>query len=212
VPGTRLRLGLLRSLPFARLVGLIAAFAKAEPSVSLELTEGNAAQLATLLERGRLDATITLFEQRSDRQTSAVLFREPYCIAAAVDHPLARRVRCRLAEFDGMAFVLRSDCEVQREAQRIFVANGIRPRILHRGASDERAIALARAGLALTLVPESLLCDGLAPITVDELDFGRRIALCWRAGAPEPVEQLHQFAVSQQWSGAATAGRLAIAH
>ena len=212
-PQQSLRLGWLKSLPFARLAALLAAFARSERDVTLDLVEAGAERLASQLERGRLDAAVTLLPDAPDRRRSAPLLREAYIIAAASEHPLARRVRCRIGELHGMAFVLRSDCEILPTTDRLFADHGVRPRVIHRTTSNERALALVRAGLGVTLIPESLLGDGLQSIAVGELNLQRRIGLCWRGGAGEAVERLRDLALSQSWSAQGTsASPLTIAH
>lgn len=207
-----LRLGLLRGLPGQAAARLFGDFARAHPDIDLEIGDGSAAVLDRRLELGLIDAALTYLPAEADRERAVPLLRQRHVIMAPDSHPLARRNTCRLAELQGQAFVLGPDSPMRREAQRLFVANGITVRVVARVDDDERALALVAAGLGLAWLPDWCLTEGVVPVTLAELDRPQRIGLIGREAAPEVVRQFGAFAASHDWAGISGRGPLTVAH
>ena len=51
--------------------------------------------------------------------------------------------------------IVRRHCEVLPETSRYFVDHGVRPRFSFRTTNDDKALALVRAGLGITVMPDS---------------------------------------------------------
>lgn len=207
----RFRLGLLPTLPNRALGRLLAAFAASHPDLALELAEASAEGLLARLQRGRLDAAMTLLP--ADPFPARPLFGEPYLLAMQSGHRLAARARLAIADLAGEAFVVRPDCEVLARAERAFAAGGLKPFVAARTAQEERLMDHVAAGLGLAFVPESLgRRPDLVLVPIAELALRRRIGLAWRPGAAELAEPLAAFARSHDWQGSALASGQLLAH
>ncbi|MCW5752055.1 MAG: LysR family transcriptional regulator [Alphaproteobacteria bacterium] len=207
----RLRLGLLPTLPNRPLGRLLADFAMAGTGLALELAEAPAEGLLARLQRGRLDAALTLLP--ADPFPSRPLFGEPYLLAMPARHRLASRPRIAIADLAGEPFVIRPDCEVLARAERAFAAGGLKPFVVARTAQEERLLDHVVTGLGLAFVPESLARrPDLALAAIAELPLRRRIGLAWRAGAAELSEPFLAFARSHDWLASAPMPDQRLAH
>ncbi len=104
--------------------------------------------------------------------------------------------------------ILRTDCEFLAEARQRVEGRRIRPRIVYRTDRDERALALAAAGLGAVLVPDRFAWPGVTLLPVAELGLSRTIGLAWQ-GAGEALAGFRDFAASHDWRpGAPSSDRL----
>ena len=171
VPLRPIRLGALDSAPSTLLEQALAAYAGPEP---VELVEGGERELAAALANGSLDLALTLLT--GDRE-GAELLEEDYCLAMAAGHPLAGRGEVRPEDVAGETMIARRSCEVLGETSRFFTEHGVRPRFALRSANDDRAMAMVRAGLGVTVAPRSLGGDGIAMARLAGFGLSRRLGL-----------------------------------
>jgi len=200
-PRQRLRLMVLPTLPVVPLASLVERLRQTAPDIDLELSEGTITQAASGFAQRRIDAALCELDGAIPDCQSVVVWREAYGIGIASGHNLATRDRCRIADLAGLPFVYRSQCEQQEVARRVFAEHGVRPRILLRTPSEERAAALVAAGMAACLLPESLVTLGMAFVPLLELPIERRIGLVWRRDSKlEALSLLRRLAREQRWS------------
>lgn len=57
--------------------------------------------------------------------------------------------------------IVRRHCEALNDVSRHFVAHGVRPFFAYRTDNDERALAMVRANLGITVMPQSHKLDGV---------------------------------------------------
>lgn len=169
-----IRLGVLLSLSTALIERALAAYRGPEP---IELSEGNDRELAGALAHGRIDLAVTLLHPGEDRRTS--LFREDYYLALPANHRLAGRDRVSAAEVAGETMISRRACEVLGKTSRYFTERGVRPPFSFRSVNDDRAMAMVRAGLGITVAPRSLAGPGIAMVRLDGFDESREIGLAF---------------------------------
>ena len=173
VPLRPIRLGVLETAPSGWLERAVALSAGAEP---LELTEGGERELHAALASGSLDLALTLVAGEGE-----VLLEEDYCLALPASHPLAGRAEITAADVAGETMIARRSCEVLGETSRFFTERGVRPRFALRSANDERALAMVRAGLGVTVAPRSLCGEGIAAARIAEFRLSRRLGLEYAA-------------------------------
>ena len=70
---------------------------------------------------------------------SRVLFEEPYLLAAPKDH--------RFGDLDGEPFIVRTRCDFYQDVANVFVARGIKMRVVYQTDHDDKALALVAAGM-----------------------------------------------------------------
>jgi DNA-binding transcriptional LysR family regulator len=170
----------------------------------IEVSEGAADAVAERWRRGRCD--VALFATRTPvaAGNAASLWREPYVLAAAASHLIATRDRWSARDLADTPFVLRAACEAHDEGQRLFAAEGVRPRAVLRSADEERCAAAVVAGLGVSLMPRSLLRPGMADAEIREVALERRVMLAWRSDLDgELLAALRDTAGSHPWPGRA---------
>jgi DNA-binding transcriptional LysR family regulator len=142
-----------------KLMDDLRTFHGAYPDVKLELRE-----LAPLLQRdemlaGRLDVGYCpAFEFDFDPSLVAEQVGTwPWVVAMADDHPLARRKHLTAKSLITESFILYA-ADGNDEGQLTVLKHllGCEPRVVHRVASTLSVLALAAAGLGISLVPASL--------------------------------------------------------
>ncbi|MDI1288268.1 MAG: LysR family transcriptional regulator [Reyranella sp.] len=208
-----LRIAIGSTVPIAAAMSWLAA-SQQRADFEIEVSEGTADAVMDRWRRGRCN--VALFPVRSPlaAATAVSLWRETYVLAAAASHRIATRDRWSVKDLADTPFVLRAACEAHDDAQRLFAAEGVRPRAVLRSADEERCAAAVAACLGVSLVPRSLLYPGLATATVREVSLERRVMLAWRADTDSDViATLRETALSHAWPGGTAAGddRLAFA-
>jgi DNA-binding transcriptional LysR family regulator len=196
-----IRVALASTVPLGAAMQWLAA-AQRQGSFELEVSEGAAAAVAERWRRGRCDAALFAVRTPIDAANSTSLWREPYVLAAGSTHLVATRDRWSVRELADTPFILRAACEADDEAQRLFAAEGVRPRAVLRSADEERCAAAVLAGLGVSLMPRSLLRAGLAAAAIREVDLERRVVLGWRPDTDaELAGLLRETARAHAWPG-----------
>jgi DNA-binding transcriptional LysR family regulator len=172
VPARPVRLGVLESISTGWLEKVVARYDGNEP---LDLTEGSERELQSALANGSLDLALTLVSRKAPRGTSDVLFDEDYCLALPASHPLATQSSVRVEAVAVETMIARRACEVLGETSRFFTEHGVRPRFALRSSNDDRALAMVRAGLGVTVAPRSLARDGVAMVGIEGFGLSRTV-------------------------------------
>lgn len=152
---TTLRLGVLSTTPTRWAEGFIRAMNAAAPDERVELVEGRERDLLEKLGRGRIDLALTILHESQARFEQTPLMTEGYALALSRRHRLAERPSIAPEELIGETMLVRRHCEALPETSRFFTARGIRPFFAARTPDEGRAIAYVRAGLGITVMPES---------------------------------------------------------
>jgi len=175
-PTRLLRLGVLATIAAGLVERLVERRAAGEGE-ALEIVEGGERDLIARLERGRIDAALTVLRPDSRNYGREGLFREPYLLALPARHRLAGEKSVAAEALSEEAMILRRQCEALPETSRHFTARGVRPRFSFRTTSDERALAMVRAGLGVTVMPEGLPAEGVVRPALAGFGLSREIGL-----------------------------------
>ena len=176
VPRRPIRLGVLNSFPTSLLERAIAAYEGDDP---LELVEDGERGLTRALANGGINLAITIIRTERAVSDATVLFREPYRLALSVRHPLAREQEIAPEDLAGETMMVRRSCEMLQETSQFFTERGIRPPFSLRSANDDRVLAMVRAGLGITVAPESLGGPGIAMPLLTGFDYHRTIGIAY---------------------------------
>lgn len=171
-PNRALRLGVVTTFPAALLGAALAAVAAGE---ALEIVEGRPRELDVLLDRGRVDAVLSVVGRR--QLPTRTVVREGYAMALAADHWLAGRATVEAEELAGETMLVRRHCEALPAISRFFTSRGVRPAMVAKTYSDARALDYVRAGLGITMIPECLATAGVALVRVNGFDETRTIGV-----------------------------------
>lgn len=188
VPLSPLRLGVLSTIPTDSLARFVRRLRTVRAGVRLELVEGNERTLLQHLGRGRIDAALTLVRPDTGRFAAQPLFCEGYALALAADHPLAGEAIVPAEAIADNVMIVRRHCEILSQISRHFTDRGIRPFLGLRTTNDDRALALVRAGLGVTVMPSAHCLDGVARPRLGGFDVQRTIGLLWPVNA-EPAQR-----------------------
>jgi DNA-binding transcriptional LysR family regulator len=185
-----LRLGVLNTIPTATLEALLARHRQAGNGEALELLDGSERDLAERLDRGRLDAALTVVRPHHARFQPELLARERYLMVLPQDHPLAGAERIAPEELAGDRMVVRRHCEALPEINRFFTARGVRPRFVLKTTSDQRVLAVVRAGQGVGMMPESFADPAVRMVPVSDFDLTRDIGILYAADRAR-IERAH---------------------
>ena len=103
----RLRIGVLESLLFSGVLGILPEFRREYPRVDVMIKIGQAADLLELLRQNQLDIAYVSYGHNSDASIlCAYSRREEMAFMAAADHPLAGKKHLSIAEVMDYPFVV----------------------------------------------------------------------------------------------------------
>lgn len=174
-----LRLGVLSTIPTALLEKLIDLEGRAEKGEVLEIFDGGERALVDRLDRGRLDAALTVLRPHHRRFRAEALHKERYMVVLPADHRLAEAEFIQAEQLAGDRMLVRRHCEALPEISRFFTQRGVRPHFALKTDSDERMLSLVRAGMGVGMMPESFRSEGLRFVRLVEFDLQREIGLLY---------------------------------
>ena len=186
-PSQLIRLGVAGTIATA-LIERIAVAARAVPGLTLEFVERRPSETMGLLDRGRTDLILTPVSPADERPAIA-LFAERYVLAMAGDHPLVAESIISSDQLGREAMLVRRQCEALAQVSQFFTARGIRPFMAARSVSEDRIASYVRAGLGVTVMPESLLQHGIAGRPLVGLDLRRTVAIVVHPQSASRIEQ-----------------------
>ena len=149
----------------------------------LELLEGSEREVISLLDRGRADVALTILRPSTDKFASERLFDEGYGLALPSTHRLAEAALLRGEELADEVMMVRRHCEVLAETSRYFTDRNVRPAFSYRSVNDDRVMAMVRAGLGITVMPDSYREAGVTRVKLDGFTPRRIVGLCYAGPA-----------------------------
>jgi DNA-binding transcriptional LysR family regulator len=154
----RLALGATPSLTTNLLPPVLAAFHAEHAGVELVMHEAGSEDLVRGLEAGEIDlAVVILPVDRPSLETSALL-EEELVLAVSAGHPLAGRRSIRVAELEQVPLVMfKNGYDLRVATIEACRRAGFAPVLAMSGLEMDGALALAAAGVAGAVVPESVV-------------------------------------------------------
>ncbi|HEX8056307.1 MAG TPA: LysR family transcriptional regulator substrate-binding protein, partial [Novosphingobium sp.] len=149
----------------------------------LELLDGSERDLAERLDRGRIDMALTVIRPHHSRFRPELLARERYLMVLPREHPLADAGLVEPEALAGDRMVVRRHCEALPEIDRFFTARGVRPRFVLKTTSDQRVLAVVRAGQGVGMMPESFADPMVRMVRVADFDLTRDIGVLYAVGS-----------------------------
>ena len=175
-----------------RLPDALADFHADHPRIQIALRQGSAAEVVALVQRGSVDVAVLALTGEPAGVTAEPLADEPLRVAVPYDDPLANRTTT-LEDLRGRPFILAEPGTALRETVMAATqAAGFSPLPLVEVGDPGTVRHLVRAGLGLSLVPESWL-ERPGPV-VGAADLERaprhRLSLLTPAAGPSPAGRL----------------------
>ena len=176
-----LRVAVLSTIPTALLEQALTQRAVGDERV--ELLEGSEREVISLLDRGRADVALTILRPSTEKFASERLFEEGYGLALPSTHRLAEAASLRGEELADEVMMVRRHCEVLAQTSRYFTDRHVRPAFSYRGVNDDRVMAMVRAGLGITVMPDSYREAGVARVKLEGFTPRRIVGLCYAGPA-----------------------------
>jgi DNA-binding transcriptional LysR family regulator len=172
-----IRLGILTTIPTHWHEALATAFRPFAASERVEFVEARERDILEQLSRGRIDLALTIVRDDNDRFVARPLMTEGYALAMALDHPLAGESVIAAEALADNVMIARRNCEALADTSRHFTSRGVRPFFAAKTNNDDRALALVRAGLGITVMPESFSCAQMAMPALAGFTLSRTIGI-----------------------------------
>jgi DNA-binding transcriptional LysR family regulator len=146
----------MRAINLAR---ILAAFRAEHPAVELEIRHGGSSEMAHEVREGRLDLAFVALPGDGPSGLELVpLAREPIMLAVAAGHPLADRADVELAALrDETLIDVPTGWGIRMAVDRSFAAAGVTRAIAYEVNETATMIDFIRNGLAIGLLPRSLV-------------------------------------------------------
>jgi DNA-binding transcriptional LysR family regulator len=134
---------------------LISAFRSRHPQTAFDLSQGARDGCLAELAAGSADLALTAPVATPGRSIgSAALYREPLRLVVNHQHPLARRLRARVADIRHEPFVAMGTGYGMRSlTDALFREAGFRPRIAFESQDSHTVRGLVSAGLGVSILP-----------------------------------------------------------
>jgi len=180
-----LRLGMMCTLGPARLMGLMEAYRRAHPGVSLDLHDATGKTLRGLLDTGDLDVAIFAIPEIEDHFHVMPLFTEPFVIAIGPGHRLEQKDALSVTDLDGESYLRRTNCEFGDHFHGILTEREVEPVCIYRSEREDWIQVMARAGLGFAIIPQfSLTVDGLLTRPLVDPPLARTVNVVTVRGRP----------------------------
>lgn len=182
-----IRLGIFPTLAPYLLAHVVPMLRTRFPHLELRLVEEKTEIVLSMLREGRLDAGIVALPQPDDSLHSEFLFEEPFMLAVARGHPLAKRKNLKMADLADQNLLLLEDGHCLRDqALEVCHLAGARETTGFRATSLETLRHMVAAEVGITLLPTLAVQPPVARTpNVQLIKFRghaphRRIAMVWR--------------------------------
>lgn len=154
----RLVLGATPSLTTNLLPPVLAGFHADYPGLELTVHEAGSQDLVSRLEKGEMDLAVVILPVDRPWVQTEELMEEELVLAVNPDHPFAGRTDIEVADLEKVPLVMFKDGYDLREATLLACRQaGFNPVMAMQGLEMDGALALAAAGVAAAVVPESVV-------------------------------------------------------
>lgn len=193
------RVGAFTSVAVNWLPGIIKEFSKTHPSVEIKLLNGDYHDVEKWLENGDVDVGFLALPGPVGIRTLS-LKEDPLMVILPKGHPLAEleEIPISLAVKEPMISLLETSAQ---DVHRALDQAGVKPDIRYETKDDYAIIAMVRAGLGISIMPELLLTGHTEQVEVRHLSpaASRTIALGY-SGARQHIPAVESFSQCiQRW-------------
>eukprot|EP01030_Chromulinospumella_sphaerica_P007434 gene7434-7273_t len=177
------------------LADLLTRFQRAYPNVEIRVMEDERPYIEHLLVSGEIDVGVLILSNLEDRHAlqTEVLTHSPHRLWLPAQHPLLEHDSINLADVAREPLIQLNVDEMDRNAQRMWTAASLQPRITLRTASTEAVRSLVAAGLGVSIQPDmtyrpwSLEGDIIEARPIADLSQTLDVGLAWRRGTARPA-------------------------
>lgn len=179
-----LRVGFGASSAFGVLPDIVQRFRNRHPHVVLRLDDREALDIGAALVHGELDIAIVRAPFQYQGVDVAPLLRERFVLALPEKHALARKKNMVMAALASEPFVLfprHVAPSLHDTIASICIEAGFSPHIVHEASSWSSVISLVKAGLGITMAPDSARALLPGGVVFKDLPSATQCAELWLA-------------------------------
>lgn len=201
----RLMLGSTPSLTTNLLPPVLARFHADHPGLEINVHEAGSQDLVERLEKGEMDLAVVILPVDRPWVDTSALAEEELVLAVDDSHPLAGRRSIRIADLERVPLVMFKDGYDLRDTTLAACRSaGFSPVLVVQGLEMDGALALAAAGVAAAVVPDSVVAPS-GPLRAVRFKGGalkRTIGLAARKDRPfTPAAEAFVTALRQHLAG-----------
>lgn len=187
MPSGVLRLGAMESTAAVRLPRPLSVFHEMYPEVALELHSGDPRELASLVQRSRLDAALVTDPVPGERLNSQIIYEEELVIVAEARHP---RIASPRDVPSRTILVFHPGCPHRKRLEQWFARWRAKPRRTIEVGSYHLILGCVAIGMGVALVPRSVLPTFVERSRLSVHPLPRKLGrastrLVWRKDAPQ---------------------------
>ena len=182
-----LRLAYLPSMTAGLVVPAMANVLRKHPGVRVVAYEGRSRRVERLVLEGKADVGLGLLPVRASGLETEPLLEGRLALVVPRAHALAKAAQASLGDVENEPFALLSrSLRARGLADTLFAQARIAPRIALEADTVATVLAVVRAGLAITVLPQPRVeaTDRLAIVALDPPPAPHVTALFYRRGAP----------------------------
>ncbi|WP_338663277.1 LysR family transcriptional regulator [Pararoseomonas sp. SCSIO 73927] len=180
------RLAALPSIGTTLLPRALARLRERRPGIQVLIRDAVARRVAALLRTGEVELAIGTDPEADPELEASPLITDRMVAAIPAGHPFAGRPSIGLAELAGLPLALTDpESSVRALVDRALAGEGLSVTPAYEVTYMSTALGLARAGLAVAILPSSAVEDGLPGVTAAPIagpEIRREILLIRRAG------------------------------
>jgi LysR family transcriptional regulator, hydrogen peroxide-inducible genes activator len=193
------RVGIMCSLDFNRLLPEIAAFQAKQPHVIVQLREGTMEMLTDWLDKNDIDLALMSSPQEFPKRFACdVLFAEDYVVAFTAGHKFSDKTFVPLADLHMEPYCSRLNCEYADFIDNTLDHLGIELVVVQETQREDWIASMVRAGLGVAFMPQSLAQLAQLPcVKISDAPFRRQVqalTLAERPVAPSTQALMQQLA------------------
>ncbi|TCV96423.1 LysR family transcriptional regulator [Luteibacter rhizovicinus] len=188
-----LRVGFGASSAFGVLPGIVQRFRARHPHVVLRLDDRDALDIGAALVNGDLDIAIVRAPFQHVGVDVELLSRERFVLAVPAGHALAKKKRVTLTALAAEPFILfprHVAPSLHDTITSLCIEAGFSPHIVHEASSWPSVISLVKAGLGITIAPDSaraVLPGGVVFKALPDIPERAELLLAYPRQALSPV-------------------------
>lgn len=151
-----LRIGAYASIAKHWLSGIVGAFNKLHPEVSIELTTLGNPEAYQMLENGTVDVSFAGYEEKSGFVFTPLKKDDYYAVLPPGSIDVKKYSFFPIKEFENYSFIMPS-WGVDSDAKRVLLEHDVHPKLFAAAADDPVIISMVASGIGVSMLSELVL-------------------------------------------------------
>jgi len=200
---TQLRIGVVPTMSANHLIQYLSTLRQTTPLLSLDIWEGQCADITGALDNSEIDIAIMSSPEYSDWYRAESIFLERYLVAFPTGHRFEKMEQIPLAEFEGEDYIKRLHCDFPSNFIKLGITKPYtQVRQRYSTEREDWVQLMVASGLGMTLMPEFLpILPGILTRPLVEPEVTRTLSIVTRRGRQHtrPVSLALDCARDMDW-------------